>query len=96
MSLINNNFNVFSTSSSDSESDSDDDEVDTRMQPVDVNHASPMEQYPEQSESVGFHTIDTIKKEVNDLRQIAQVIQKTPGPTGYEWLFKHGWGDRCI
>ena len=49
-----------------------------------------------ESESVGFHTIDTIKKEVNDLRQIAQVIQKTPGPTGYEWLFKHGWGDRCI
>ena len=35
-----------------------------------------------ESESVGFHTIDTIKKEVNDLRQIAQVIQKTPGPTG--------------
>lgn len=36
----------------------------------------------DESESVGFHTIESIKKEVSDLRNITHVIQKTEGPPG--------------
>jgi hypothetical protein len=35
-----------------------------------------------ETESVGFHTIDHIQKDVRELREIAAVIQKKPGPEG--------------
>ena len=36
----------------------------------------------DESESVGFQTIESLKKDVHELRNITHVIQKTDGPQG--------------